>query len=67
MRALKSLRATGNVTGVTISIGGRAGNFGDVGSVSVGSFVNSELFAGYAGPADGSALQSCRAQSGHLP
>jgi hypothetical protein len=52
--ALKSLRVAGNVTGAIIEVGGGSGTFGDVGSVSVGSFVNSDLFAGYSGLADGS-------------
>jgi hypothetical protein len=41
-------------SGSTIKVGGGAGTVGDIGSVSVGSFVNSVLFAGYSGPDDGS-------------
>ena len=52
--ALKSLKVAGAVSGSTIRIGGDVGTVGDVGSVSVGSFVDSELFAGYTGPVDGS-------------
>ena len=52
--ALKSLRVAGSVTGSTIMVGGVTGTNGDVGGVSVGSFVDSELFAGYSGPTDGS-------------
>jgi hypothetical protein len=52
--ALKSFRAAGTVSGVAITVGGAAGAIGDVGSVSVGSFVNSTLFSGYTGGTDGS-------------
>jgi uncharacterized membrane protein YgdD (TMEM256/DUF423 family) len=52
--ALKSFRVAGTVSGVAITVGGAAGTIGDVGSVSVGSFVSSTLFAGYTGPSDGS-------------
>src|SRR5262249_24487585 len=45
--ALKSLSVAGTVTGATIAVGGGPGAFGNVGSVFVGSFVDSELFAGY--------------------
>jgi parallel beta-helix repeat protein len=41
-KALKSLKVAGSVIGSTISVGG------SVGLVSVGSFVNSDLFAGFA-------------------
>jgi hypothetical protein len=47
-KALKSLKVAGSVNNATISVGG------NVGSVSVGSFLGSELFAGYTGPVDGS-------------
>jgi len=40
-KALKSLKVAGSVIGSTISVGG------NVGLVSVGSFVNSDLFAGF--------------------
>ncbi|HEX3151537.1 MAG TPA: Calx-beta domain-containing protein [Gemmataceae bacterium] len=52
--ALKSLRVAGSVSGATIIVGNGSGTIGDVGSVSVGSFINSELFAGYTGATDGS-------------
>jgi hypothetical protein len=52
--ALRSLRVAGAVQGSTITVGGGAGTDGNVGTVSVGAFVASVLFAGYAGPADGS-------------
>ena len=52
--ALKGLTVAGAVAGSTIAVGGAAGTSGDVGGVKVGSFVDSELLAGYAGPADGS-------------
>jgi hypothetical protein len=52
--ALRSLRVAGTVRGSTITVGGGAGTDGNVGTVSVGAFVDSVLFAGYAGPADGS-------------
>jgi Calx-beta domain len=51
--ALKSLKVAGSVSSSMIAVGGSAGTVGDVGSVSVGSFVNSRLFAGYSGPDDG--------------
>lgn len=51
--ALKILRVAGSLSGSTIQIGGAAGTVGDVGTVSVGSFVNSLLLAGYSGPSDG--------------
>src|SRR5207253_1330751 len=51
--ALKSLKVAGTVSGSTIAVGGLAGTIADVGSMSVGSFVNSRLFAGYSGPDDG--------------
>jgi hypothetical protein len=47
-KALGSLSVAGAVSGAAISV------TGNVGSVSVGSFVNSDLFAGYTGPTDGS-------------
>ena len=43
-KALAALRVTGTVTGSDISVAGH------VGTVVVGSFRNSRLFAGYAGP-----------------
>ncbi|HEX3149809.1 MAG TPA: Ig-like domain-containing protein [Gemmataceae bacterium] len=52
--ALKSLKVAGSVSGSTIQVGGLTGTVGDVGSVSVGAFVDSRLFAGYTGPDDGS-------------
>jgi hypothetical protein len=52
--ALKSLRVAGAVSGAVITVGGTAGTVGDVGRVSAGSFADSTLFAGYAGPPDGS-------------
>jgi Calx-beta domain len=51
--ALKSLKVAGAVTGSTIRVG-ITGTVADVGRVSVGSFVNSHLFAGYSGPDNGS-------------
>ena len=45
--ALKSLKVAGMVSGSSIAVGGLAGTIGDIGSVSVGSFVNSQLDAGY--------------------
>jgi hypothetical protein len=47
-KTLGSLLVAGAVSGAAISV------TGNVGSVSVGSFVNSDLFAGYTGPTDGS-------------
>jgi Bacterial Ig-like domain/Calx-beta domain len=52
--ALKSLHVAGAVSGVAITVGGAAGTVGDVGSVSVGSFVDSTLLAGYTGTFAGS-------------
>jgi hypothetical protein len=52
--ALKSLQVAGAVSGSTIQVGGVAGSGGDVGSVKVGSFLSSQLFAGYSGPDNGS-------------
>jgi hypothetical protein len=53
--AIKTLYVGGKVTGSTIQLGGTPGTTGNVGSVSVGGFENSHLFAGYIGPDDGSA------------
>lgn len=52
--ALKLLHVAGAVSGSTITVGSGAGTNGDVGAITVGSFVNSTLFAGYTGPTDGS-------------
>src|SRR5262249_26323811 len=49
-RALKSLNVKGTVTSPLISVGG------NVGSVSVGAFNGTDLFAGYTGPADGTGM-----------
>ena len=54
--ALRSLRVAGTVSGATIVVGSGPGTVGDVGSVSVGSFVGSELLAGYEGATDGSGM-----------
>jgi hypothetical protein len=51
--ALRALYVGGKVTGSTIQLGGAVGTTGNVGSVSVGGFENSRLFAGYTGPDDG--------------
>jgi hypothetical protein len=51
--ALKSFKVAGAVSGSDIRVG-VGGTIGDVGSVSVGSFIDSTLFAGYDGPTDGS-------------
>ena len=45
--ALKTLYVGGRVTNSTIRLGSGAGTTGNVGSVSVGGFENSRLFAGY--------------------
>jgi hypothetical protein len=52
--ALKTLYVGGRVTGSTIQLGGTAGTTGNIGTVSVGGFEDSHLFAGYVGPDDGS-------------
>jgi hypothetical protein len=52
MPALKSLKVAGAVSGSTILVGSIGGS-GDVGRVSVGSFVNSRLSAGYTGADNG--------------
>jgi Right handed beta helix region/Calx-beta domain len=54
--ALKSLTAKGAVSNVLINVGSGAGTIGNVGKVTVGSFDNSRLFAGYAGADDGSSM-----------
>jgi hypothetical protein len=51
--ALKSFKVAGAVSGSDIRVG-VGGTISDVGSVSVGSFIDSTLFAGYDGPTDGS-------------
>jgi hypothetical protein len=51
--ALKSLKVAGAVILSKITVGSGPGTNGNVGSVSVGSFVDSELFAGYQGPTTG--------------
>ncbi|HEX3148071.1 MAG TPA: glycosyl hydrolase family 17 protein [Gemmataceae bacterium] len=52
--ALKTLKVLGGAFGITVKVASGTGTVGDVGSVSVGSFDNSRLFAGYSGPDDGS-------------
>jgi hypothetical protein len=52
--ALGLLKVGGAVDHAVIKVASSTGSFGNVGAVAVGSFVDSELFAGYAGPADGS-------------
>ncbi|HEX3147588.1 MAG TPA: ELWxxDGT repeat protein [Gemmataceae bacterium] len=51
--ALKSLKVAGAAAGSTILVGGLSGTIGDVGAISVGSFTDSRLLAGYTGPDDG--------------
>jgi hypothetical protein len=51
--ALKLLRVFGTVSDSTIQIGGAPGTIGNVGTILVGAFVNSRLFAGYTGQIDG--------------
>jgi hypothetical protein len=51
--ALRSFKVAGTVSGSSIAVGGLTGTIGDVGSVSVGSFINSEFFAGYTGVDNG--------------
>jgi hypothetical protein len=46
-KALKTFKVAGTVSDATVSVGG------NVGAVTVGSFLTSELFAGYTGPDDG--------------
>jgi uncharacterized membrane protein YgdD (TMEM256/DUF423 family) len=62
--ALKLLHVAGAVSGVAITVGGAAGTVGDVGRVSVGSFVDSTLFAGYSGPDDGLGFFNLKATVG---
>jgi Calx-beta domain/FG-GAP repeat len=52
--ALRSLRVAGAVANATIIVGSGPGTVGDVGSVSVGSFLDSDLLAGYEGATNGS-------------
>jgi hypothetical protein len=52
--ALKSLNIKGAANGILIKVASGTGTVGDVGSVTVGSFINSRLFAGYSGPDNGS-------------
>jgi ELWxxDGT repeat protein len=52
--ALKLLKVAGAVSDSVIRLGGLSGTVGDVGSVSVGAFLNSRLFAGYSGSDNGS-------------
>jgi exo-beta-1,3-glucanase (GH17 family) len=52
--ALKTLKVAGAVSDSTIQVASGTGAVGDVGNVSVGSFLNSRLFVGYFGADNGS-------------
>ncbi len=54
LAALKSFTAVGAVRGATLQVGSGVGTAGTINAIRVGSFLDSQLFAGYTGDGDGS-------------